>query len=464
MKITHLTRIPAIFLPTLCVGVFLLCLFSVFPTSSVSAQTALTPEQKARLERELAQVEAEQKAAEKELANAQAQSSSITRDISVLTAKIKVAQLNIKAKNLAIENLGKDIKGKQTHIDNLEDRIDRGKDSLAVIMRKTNEVASYTLPEILLSQSSLTGVLRDIDSFASVQNGLKETFEQVRSDKTETESEKNALEKRRNAETDARYSIQQEEKSIKNDEAEKRRLLSISKGNEAAYQADLAKKRQRAAEIRAALFPLRGSDPIPFSLALQYANTAAAKTGIRPAFLLAVIQQESNLGANVGTCNRIGDGPEKHWSKIMPGPADKAAGLSRRDDQTIFKRIVAALGISTEGLPLSCPWGAGWGGAMGPAQFIPSTWVLFESRISAAIGGAHPDPWNPSHAFMASAIYLSDLGANGKTYTAERNAACRYYSGRVCDARAPANAFYGNEVTNRADVIQRTMIDPLQGL
>jgi len=319
------------------------------------------------------------------------------------------------------------------------------------------------LPEILLSHSSLSGMLKDIDTFGSVQQGLKETFEQIRSDKSETETEKSTLEKRRNAESDARYAIQQEEKSIKANEAEKRRLLTISKGNEAAYQADLAQKRLRAAEIRAALFPLRGSEPIPFSLALQYANTAATKTGIRPAFLLAIIQQESTLGANVGTCNRTGDGPDKHWSKIMPGPADKAAGLSRRDDQTIFRRIVAALGISTEGLPLSCPWGAGWGGAMGPAQFIPSTWALFEARIKAAVG-TDPDPWKPAHAFMASAIFLSDLGADAKTYTAERNAACRYYSGRACDARSPANAFYGNEVTARADTIQRTMIDPLAGL
>jgi peptidoglycan hydrolase CwlO-like protein len=445
--------------------VFIITLTAVlfFANNSANAQN-LTEEQKAKLEAELAQVEKEQAKAEAELKNAQAQSTSISRDISILDAKIKVAQLNIKAKNLQIETLGKDINKKVAHIGLLEDRIDRGKQTLSQIMRKTNEIDGYSFAEILLAQDTLTGFFEDIDNFESVQQGLKDTFEQLRDDKTETEAEKSTLEKRRNAETDAKYVIEQQKKSIEADTKEKQRLLAISKGNEAAYKADLQKKIARAAEIRSALFPLRGSEPIPFGLALQYANTASSKTGIRPAFLLAIIQQESNLGANVGTCNRSGDGPNKHWSKIMPGPEDKANGLSRRDDQTIFLRIVNNLGISPEGLPLSCPWGTGWGGAMGPAQFIPSTWQMFENRIANALGTSKVDPWNPAHAFTASALYLADLGAGSQTYTAERNAACRYYSGRACDNKTPANAFYGNEVVIRADTIQRTMIDPLQGI
>jgi hypothetical protein len=89
---------------------------------------------------------------------------------------------------------------------------------------------------------------------------------------------------------------------------------------------------------------------------------------------------------------------------------------------------------------------------------------MFENRIANALGTSKVDPWNPAHAFTASALYLADLGAGSQTYTAERNAACRYYSGRACDNKTPANAFYGNEVVIRADTIQRTMIDPLQGI
>ena len=72
------------------------------------------------------------------------------------------------------------------------------------------------------------------------------------------------------------------------------------------------------------------------------------------------------------------------------------------------------------------------GGAMGPAQFIEYTWMLMKDDIASLLGmSGMPNPWNPAHAFMASALYLSNLGANIGGYTAERNAACKYFGG-VC--------------------------------
>lgn len=72
------------------------------------------------------------------------------------------------------------------------------------------------------------------------------------------------------------------------------------------------------------------------------------------------------------------------------------------------------------------------------------------------------DPWNPEHAFIATAIYIQDLGAVLGSYTAERNAACKYYSGSSCSStRRPPNAFYGDSVMKIAQDIQTNMIDPL---
>jgi membrane-bound lytic murein transglycosylase B len=99
----------------------------------------------------------------------------------------------------------------------------------------------------------------------------------------------------------------------------------------------------------------------------------------------------------------------------------------------------------------------GYGGAMGPSQFIPSTWQLYAPRIESATAVSTANPWDPRDAIMATALYLSDLGAGLQTYTAERNAACKYYSGRSCDSRSPPNASYGNSVTAKADTIQQTI-------
>jgi membrane-bound lytic murein transglycosylase B len=96
---------------------------------------------------------------------------------------------------------------------------------------------------------------------------------------------------------------------------------------------------------------------------------------------------------------------------------------------------------------------------MGPSQFIPSTWKIFENRIESITGASLADPWNPRDAITATALYLEDLGAIAGNTTSERNAACKYYSGRSC-ASGPGSS-YGNSVMRRIDAIQAD-IDKLQ--
>ncbi len=430
----------------------------------IHAQAVETAAQKeSRLQAELAQVLKEQEETEKILASAQNQSASLKRDILILDTKIKSAQLNIKAKNLLIESLGKDITKKQEQILSLEERISRGRETLSQIMRKTNEIDSLSIPEFILEKEDLTTVLSDIDKFESIRESLKITFEQIRSDKTQTETEKDVLDKRKNKEMDARATIESEKKNIQNDEIEKQKLLTESKGNEKAYSQILADKKIKAAQIRSALFSLRDAAAIPFEKALQYANIASKSTGVRPAFLLAILTQESALGKNVGSCYlsdiNTGYGVSVKSGTIFPNV------MKPGRDTTPFVSITKSLGMDPMKTLVSCPIlsAGGYGGAMGPAQFIASTWMLFNSRLAKVLNTPIPNPWSPQDAFMASAMFLSDLGAYSGSYTGERNAACKYYSGKACSTKSVNNA-YGTQVMSKAAIIQQTMIDPLQGL
>ena len=98
---------------------------------------------------------------------------------------------------------------------------------------------------------------------------------------------------------------------------------------------------------------------------------------------------------------------------------------------------------------------------MGPSQFIPSTWVGIESRLAKAAGVTTPDPWIPHDAFFASGLYLSDLGAGAGGYTAEWNAAAKYYAGGSTGWQTRGKS-YANSVLKIAQNIQENMIDPLQ--
>ena len=163
--------------------------------------------------------------------------------------------------------------------------------------------------------------------------------------------------------------------------------------------------------------------------------------------MLAILTQESNLGANVGQCyltNTVtGAGIGKNTGKQFPNV------MKPNRDVEPFLAIVNTLGFDYAQTVVSCPIAgvSGYGGAMGPAQFIASTWALFEDRLQSALGH-FANPWDAQDAFTASSMYLSDLGASGTSYSAELRAACKYYGtgGSTCS--------YGRSVMNLKTSIQ----------
>jgi membrane-bound lytic murein transglycosylase B len=432
---------------------------------NLRAQSDLSSEQRAQLESELRVLEQEIAQKEAELAKQRGQTGSIQKDINVLVSDINRAKLQIQAKNLIITKLSKEINSRVSKINNLDQKISSGQDSISDLIRKTRELDNTSIAHVLLSNQTVSEFYHDMDAFEIIKGALREHVGTVQEAKTDTEIEKKGLEKDKNKQVDAKVTIESEKKKVERNEQEKKKLLTISKQQETAYQKELAARQKRKSEILSALFKLRDSGAIKFGDALTYAKSASAKTGVRPALILAIITQESNLGANVGTCNKAGQPESKSWRKIMPGPDDKAAKRSGRDDQTPYLAIVKSLGLDPDTTPLSCPIaGGGWGGAMGPSQFIPTTWISYQSKIANALGKSTASPWNAEDAFMATALYLANSGAANAGYSAERNAACRYYSGAACkDGRKPPNSFYGNSVMAIATKIQG-QIDELQGL
>lgn len=430
--------------------IIILGLIFVF-TPSFSRISAITAaEQDAIWRAELAQTEADIAKWQDILNNTKANTKSLQQDAAILNAKIKEAQATIKKKNIAIEQLGVDIQKRVKKISDLETQIDKGHESLAQLLRKTNQIDQTSLPEVVLGNKDISDFFSDIDSFQMINRSLKQLFEQVRNTKNLTEKEKEALDKKKDQELDTKASIEAQKKQVEVNEKEKQYLISVNKTQEKTYSQVIADRQAKANEIRSKLFKLAGGGAaIPFETALAYAQSAASRTGtsIEPAFVLAVLTQESNLGANVGKCYvtdiNAGTGTNttgtKTFSNLMKAPRDTVP----------FVNILNRLGYSMEKTVVSCPIAgvAGYGGAMGPAQFIPSTWKIFEERLKAALG-RDSNPWNAEDAFTASAMYLSDLGGASGTYSGEIKAACKYYGsgGTTCS--------YGKSVMKLRDSIE----------
>lgn len=429
-------------------------LIAPYAVHPVRAQD-LTPQERAALQAQLDELQQEIAQQQQIIADTQAKKRSLQGDVTVLNAQITAAQKQIDAKNIQIRQLAAQIAQKNVVIVQLSDRIDRGHEALASLLRQEDQLDNSSIVSVLLSDQDLTSFFADLDAFVFLKSDLEALFGDIRSAKAQTEKEKADLAAAQNQTVDAKYVIETQKQQITTNKQQKQQLLTLTTNQEQQYQKVLAANQAKAAAIRAALFPLRDAAPIQFGDALNFAKEAQARTGVRPAFILAILTQESNLGVNVGQCylssTQTGGGMTKSGSTYFPNV------MSPSRDVPAFVNLAGQLGFDPLHQVVSCPIpsAGGWGGAMGPAQFIPSTWSLYASRIANVTGHGVPNPWDAQDAIAAMSLYLSDLGAGNGGYTAEFRAAAKYYAGASWNTRAGRG--YGNSVMALASSIQQNI-------
>ena len=419
----------------IAVFIFIAALLFAFAPTLYAQDATDVAARRAELQRQLDELEEEIASQGVLLEDKRQERVSLERDIAILDAEIRKAELSIQVRNIEINKLERDIDGKENTIVSLNQRLSREKESLAQLLRKTNEIDDFSLVEVVLGNQNLSEFFEDLDTFNTIKAELQDSFVEIEVTKEDTQAEKESLEGKQIEEVELRRIQELQKAEIESREAEKQEILDVTKGVEAAYQNVINAKQRTAAQIRAELFTLRDSAAIPFEKALTFANEASAVTGVRPALILGVIAQESRLGEFIGTGN---------WRTDMHPTRD----------QPVFEQIMARLGLDPDLMPVSAKPSYGWGGAMGPAQFIPSTWILYEDRVGQLAGQVPPNPWDPRTAFIASGLLMADNGADRGTYASERLAALRYFAGWA-NAEKAAYAFYGDGVMGLAAKYQQ---------
>ena len=414
----------------------------------------LTPEQKAALQAQYDQLQVEIAQWQKILDDTEAKKGTLQGDVTALNAQIKQAQAEIAQRNTTIATLGSEIAQKSATISTLQASIQSGEDSMAKLLREKNQAETSSLVVLAFSAQSLSEFLSDADTVDSIDRQLQAQFDQLRGTQTVAEQERAALNASQAKEQDAEFAIQLKKQTIAANQAQQKQLLAITTSQAADYAKVLAQNKAKAAAIRAALFPLRDASSINFGDALAYAQEAQKSTGVDPALILAVLTQESNLGVNVGQCYLTDDATGAGVGKNTGTPFANVMKPSR--DVPPFLALSASLGFDPHHQVVSCPIASagGYGGAMGPAQFIPSTWATYAPRIAAASGDSVPNPWGAKDAITAMSLYFADLGAGAGGYTAEHTAAAKYYAG---GAWATAGQTYGNQVMAKVASIQQNI-------
>lgn len=385
---------------------------------------------KEELQNELKQLEAEVAQHKELIAATQKQGASLNRDIKVLDLQIKKSEAEIKIRQNTIKKLDAKINEGESTVDELNDKIDDSKESLEDAIRTENMLSTQNSLLYLFGSKSLSAIFDNIGKYKEVQDALNTHVVEIKEDKAKLEETIEALEDSKAEQGAVVQTTLLAKKMVESNKTEKKTLLAETKGQEAIYTANLKNKEKEIAKVRAALFELSGSKSINFGSAYDIAIQMEKLTGVRAAYLMALVTVESNLGKNVGTGN---------WKTDMHPTRD----------QPLFKTICEELGLSPDDQKVSKKAWYGYGGAMGPAQFIPSTWVSYKDKVSAVTGNTPANPWNTRDAFAAAALLLKDNGATSGASNAEHRAAVCYLAG-CGNASKAAYQFYGNDVMSIA--------------
>ncbi|MFA5013568.1 MAG: lytic murein transglycosylase [Candidatus Paceibacterota bacterium] len=383
----------------------------------------------------------------------------LQNEVATLTKKVKDLDYQIYQSQLSIKSLNFQIGDTEQSIEKTISDIDAQKIKIAQILRSVEEEDKKSFAEILVTSENLSEFFNNLLYLETLNAKNNEVLANY------NELQGNLTDKKTNLEDETGelknlvivQSMQKEASATTKKDREY--YLGLT---EKEYQAQLAEKKTieaKAAEISKRLFELVGvkDDGIQFGEAARLAKEMEALTGVRAAFLLAIIHQESYrngvFGGNVGQCY-VTDFTTGNGTNLA-GTVTKTRVMHPTRDIPIFLTVVKNLGFDPKKTSVSCwipmyskgvPYG--WGGAMGPAQFIPSTWNLYDEKITA-ITGKPANPWSIKDAFLGAALLLKANGAQ----TDERTAACRYYAGSC----TTAGSGYAKQVLAQAAQYQQDL-------
>ncbi len=389
-----------------------------------------------------------------DLTKTAAQKKTLSNQVSALKQKVSGLKAQIKHGNILIKCLAIQIDETKSSINKTSLQIQESKDQISNVLRAINEGDQKSSVEILLA-GNLSDFFNNVVYLQGINDKLGQLLKHTQGLEVYLQSQKNKMDDEK-TQTEKVVKVQTLQKQ--ESEYTKTQQESTLKLTEVQYQEQLKQQQdvqKRAATIRARIFDILGVSQAPtFGQAYEIAKYAFSVTGIRPALLLAILTQESNLGKNVGQCYlknpSTGDGVSIKTGAFSPKTMNPR-------DIPYFLQLITEINQS-KGLdrnpyttPVSCvmyqsgkPFG--WGGAMGPGQFIASTWnkMGYGAKVSQ-VTGKTGDPWDIKDAFLAAGFYLKDSG--GSTKSGEFNAVMRYFSG---SSWSKWEEFYGRSVLSIA--------------
>ena len=411
--------------------VVIILVISLFLTGvgSVFGQDTLSEQERAQEEKRLKQLKAAILEKKRNLVGLQAKGQRYQHQIRELEKEIGNLNTQIRQAKSRIRTLTGQIKETEASIDVTLAEIEKLRGRLTEILRAIDREDSKSKVEIMLAEQNISDHFDNSFSIEILSNETRNLLGEIITLKVSLEEKKEVL-----GETKSKTELIVKDREFQAKMEERKRvaqeaLLKKVQNQEIEKKQEIARLEKEAAAIEAKLLRLPGlltGTPQPdLKEALDIARWVQGHTGVQPAFLLAIIIQESALGRNVGQCyitDTTSGSTKNRFGTVFPRGIRED---SERRDLTAFLQITRDLGMDPFKTPVSC-WiyfpskGPNWGfgGALGPAQFLPTTWKTVSDEVTRILGSANP--WNIRDSFLGAGIYLMRRGAANCELTAAR--------------------------------------------
>lgn len=400
-----------------------------------------------------------------DLKEKQKEKTGVSQEIKSLDKKIKISQSFINSKIAKANKLKKSISANKRDIEELKSDLKDALKSLENFIQLKHQAENYTKIETILSHGTISDFFSDLESMEILKKSISEEVGQIKKEKQSLEDLSSELAERESAERTLAIEKTTEREKIKRNKSYKNNLLGILKKEEGLVKEKIKNSEEIKQRILSRKHKLASGVEISFGDALNLIQPYQSRFKMDSAFVLAILFQESgwggNIGGNIGQCT---------FNQSNKGGHTKGGFTVMRNTQKDnFLKIMSGLGIDPNTQKISCPiWKDGsYGGAMGPAQFMPNTWMGIREDAAKILGerAENLSPFVNRDAFMSSAAYLKRQ-YNSKSCTnyankfahirpkkelRERCAAARYYAGGNWWKHRIGRGSYGESVLKRAN-------------
>jgi peptidoglycan hydrolase CwlO-like protein len=354
----------------------------------------------------------------------------LREEVGDIEKEIEQLERDIRNTQSETEKISKELTQIREELARMDKEIATQKIMISQYMNNLYEKNKLSLLQMFLTNVELSDLVGSIDNVGNVQSSLSGSVEMLRVKETEiVDTNQHLFDKE--AQLASLQKLQADQANLlESTKKEKEIILNQTKEEGAKYKEMLKNAKDKESDLLGEIRLLGGTGGgIGYDLAYEYAKKNAARLGgkIRPEFMVGIMKIESGLGGNVG---------KSYYKDSLSGCAAQPGNNTRQNfmgQEQAFEKIIKNLGLSLSQPVSECPFPnyIGTGGAMGPAQVMPQTWLGYEPRLQQMKGGK-VNPWDVEDAMLAVGMIL--LGKVGDQSmidnpSLERTAATRYLGG-----------------------------------